>query len=87
MEMPESLVINGVKYVREDAMESRSPRLERSYSVSELESLTGVSYQAIYRAVKRGELEAILPNGSMRGMRIKESAYLAWEASRRYATS
>ena len=87
MEMPESLVINGVKYVREDAMESQCPRLERSYSASELESLTGVNYQAIYRAVKRGELEAILPNGSMRGMRIKESAYLALEASRRYATS
>lgn len=80
-QMPETLTVNGVRYVREDVMECQSPRLERSYSVREIESLTGVNYQSIYRAVKRGDLEAMLPNGSMRGMRIKESDYLSWEAS------
>lgn len=87
MDMPETLTVNGVKYIREDVTECRSPRLERSYSVSELETLTGVKYQTIYRAVKRGDLAAMLPSGGMRGMRIKESDYLSWEARVRSGSS
>lgn len=87
MDMPETLTVNGVKYVREDTMECQSRRLERSYSVREIESLTGVNYQTIYRAVKRGDLEAMFPSGGMRGMRIKESDYLSWEARERSGSS
>lgn len=87
MDMPEKLTVNGVGYVREDMAGYQSPRLERSYSVSEIETLTGVNYQTIYRAVRRGELAAMMPNGSKRGMRIKESDYLSWEASVRSGSS
>lgn len=77
-QMPESLTINGVLYVKASQTESRSPRLERSYTAVELESLTGVNRQSIYRAVRDGRLNATFPNGSARGMRITESDFSAW---------
>lgn len=77
MDMPERLTVNGVRYVREDAVPQ--PRaLERSYTAAEIESLTGVSSQSVYRAVRSGRLHAVYPNGSSRGMRITESEYLRW---------
>lgn len=79
MDMPERLTVNGVEYVREDAIPKQPPRaLERSYTVQEIEDLTGVNYQTVYRAVRSGRLRAVYPNGSTRGMRIMESDYLDW---------
>lgn len=82
MEMPKRLTVNGVEYVREDTIQKQQPQLlERSYSVQEIEDLTGVSYQSVYRAVRSGRLRAVYPNGSTRGMRIMESDYLGWIAT------
>lgn len=60
--------------------ESQSHRFERSYSVAEIEGLTGVNRRSVYRAVERGELEAIYPNESKRGMRVWESELTRWLA-------
>lgn len=77
-QMPESLTINGVLYVRAGATQSPSRPFERSYTVAEIESLTGVNRQSIYRAVRDGRLCATFPNGSARGMRITESDFSSW---------
>lgn len=76
--MPESLTINGVLYVKASQTESPSRPFERSYTAVELESLTGVNRQSIYRAVRDGRLSATFPNGSRRGMRITERDFSAW---------
>jgi len=76
--MPESLTINGVLYVKASQTESPSRPFERSYTVTEIESLTGVNRQSIYRAVRDGRLSATFPNGSARGMRITERDFSAW---------
>lgn len=79
MEPLERLTLNGVEYVRADLIPQVQPsRMERTYSVQEIEDLTGVSYQSVYRAVRSGRLQAVYPNGTRRGMRIKESEYLRW---------
>lgn len=87
MELPVSLVVNGVKYVREDVVqrEEYEPPVawNMSYTVSQLESLTGVNRQSIYRAVRLGQLSAVYPNGSARGMRVFGSDYLDWIAGSR----
>lgn len=85
-QMPESFVINGVLYVK--ATQSESRPFERSYTVAEIESLTGVNRQSLYRAVRAGKLTAAFPNGSARGMRIRESDFVSWmEASSAGASS
>lgn len=91
MEMPVLLVVNGVKYVREDTVQKKerdSPvEWDMSYTVSQLESLTGVNRQSIYRAVRLGRLSAVYPNGSARGMRVFGSDFLDWIAGSRSGTS
>ena len=84
MEMPLRLDINGVAYVREDSIPERPEGpLERLFTVPEIEAMTGLNYQTIYRAVKAGRLDARYPNGSSRGMRIPESFYRSWIDSTR----
>lgn len=56
----------------------QSHRFERSYSVVEIESLTGVNRRSVYRAIASGRLRAIYPNGSRRGMRVWESELTRW---------
>lgn len=58
--------------------QSPSHRFERSYSVAEIERLTGVNRRSVYRAVASGRLSAIYPNGSKRGMRVWESELARW---------
>jgi excisionase family DNA binding protein len=49
-----------------------------SYSIREAARLTGFSPAQIRGAAKRGELAAMMPNGYMRGARIRESELLRW---------
>lgn len=85
--MPTTLVIDGVRYVREDATPSSYPRLERSYTVSQICEMTGYSKSTVNAAIRRRELTAVAPNGGVRYRRIRESDFLAWEASRASGSS
>lgn len=49
-----------------------------SYSVREASALTGFTPAQIRGAVKRGDLTAMLPNGYMRGARIRECELRRW---------
>lgn len=87
---PSSVTIDGIAYVREDTLATQSvpsSGLERSYTLRELEGVTGIGYHALYRAVKRGDLKAACPNGSSRGMRVWASDFRAWKESMTYTPS
>lgn len=81
MDLPVEIEINGIAYVRKDSVPQVAEPLERLYTVQEIESMTGLNYQSIYRAIKRKKLAAVYPNGSRRGMRVPESAYREWIAT------
>lgn len=76
MELPRELDICGVKYVRADAIESRTPeKIERWYSVAELADVSGFSVASIYRAMAKGRLAYICPNESDVGRRVSKSEW------------
>jgi len=52
--------------------------IERYYSVRELAELSGICKNQIYRAIERGDLRAVMPNGNMRGLKVSESAFEGW---------
>ena len=81
-DVPTKLVINGFEYIRKDCIVGVDEELERSYSGSELSKNTGFPRSTIYDAVSRGELQAVMPNGTMRGMRIMRSAWQRFILSR-----
>lgn len=73
---PETLVVNGVRYVREDVAASRTPEpLERWYRVAELSELSGFTEASIYRAMSSGRLAYKCPNGAKAGRRVSESEW------------
>ena len=78
--MPETLTIEGVKYVREDTIPKRQ-ELPRSHTLKELAEATGISYASLLDAVKRGELRAAYPNGTRRGVRVWEADFRTWAES------
>ena len=73
--------MTGTDVERGEGQRSSCPRLEPSYTISQLAELTGMGYQQIYRAMKRGEMAYMLPNGTTRGARIKLNEFLRWEES------
>ena len=77
MDMPSELTINGVTYVRTDAIEGRTPEqtVERWYSVAELAELSGFTPSSIYRAMAGGRLAYRCPNGSDVGRRVAQSEW------------
>ena len=89
LDLPASLTINGVRYLREDTVprESTSPRLEPSYTVSQICEMTGWSKSTIHAAIRRHELRAVAPNDGVRYRRIKESDFLTWQDSKMRGTS
>ena len=86
-DMPTTLVIDGVRYVREDAVDTPPKRVERTYTVSQICEMTGYSKSTVNAAIRRRELTAVAPNGGVRYRRIKESDFLAWEASKASGSS
>lgn len=77
MDMPSELTINGVMYVRADAIEGRTPEqaVERWYSVAELADMSGFTASSIYRAMADGRLAYKCPNGSDVGRRVARSEW------------
>lgn len=77
MDMPSKLTINGVVYVRADAIEGRTQEqtVERWYSVAELAELSGFSASSLYRAMSDGRLAYKCPNGSDVGRRVAQSEW------------
>ena len=52
--------------------------IERYYTIKELVEASGFPKNTLYRAIQSGELKAVLPNGSERGMRVSESSFNEW---------
>jgi len=52
--------------------------IERYYTVKELVEASGFPKNILYRAIQSGELKAVLPNGSLRGLRVSESSFGEW---------
>ena len=88
--MPDSITLDGCEYVRADVAElavRSEPTIERTYSVAELAELTGWSESTLYRAVGTGQLVAVMPNGTTRGMRVRASDYERWLSARTGASA
>jgi len=77
--MPDELDVNGVRYLRADLARAE-PEVERTLSIGEASEATGFPRDVIYAATKRGELPAVMPNGTLRGARIRVSALAATDA-------
>jgi len=75
--MPDELDVNGVRYLRADLARAE-PEVERTLSIGEASEATGFPRDVIYAAIKRGELPAVMPNGTLRGARIRVSALARW---------
>lgn len=88
-DLPKTMTIDGVTYVREDSIVSGMANpFEESYSIAELVELTGFKRRTIYSFIEDGELVAIRPHGGGRGMRVMRSDWDAFvEARRAEATS
>ena len=50
--------------------------IERSYSITELSELSGFPVSTLYDNVRRGDLKAVMPNGTTKGMRVLGSEWL-----------
>lgn len=74
-ELPPVLMVNGVRYVREDTLREPMGPLERSFSVRELSKRTGFPESTLYDNIRRGELLAVTPNGTTKGMRVMEGEW------------
>ncbi|NLH91095.1 MAG: helix-turn-helix domain-containing protein [Atopobium sp.] len=55
--------------------------IERTYTVTEVAKMTGFARTTVYDAVKCGDIKALLPNGVVRGFRIRESEVERWMKS------
>lgn len=77
MEMPTTLVVNGVEYVRRDSL-APEPRQRRWQTVAEVSESTGIPSRTIYDAIRSGRLRSVTPNGARRGMRTTEAWVEEW---------
>ena len=77
MEMPTTLVVNGVEYVRKDSLKPE-PAPMRWMTIAQVSESTGFSPRTIYDAVASGLLKVVTPNGSQRGMRTTEAWVEEW---------
>lgn len=74
--MPDEIVLNGVLYIRADG------RSEDWLTVKQAAQLCGRDIHTLYNAVRDGELDARVPNGLTKGMRVKRGDLMAWMAGR-----
>ena len=74
MDMPVTLTVNGVEYVRRDSL-TEEPTVKRWYSVAELVEMSGFSPSSIYRAMAQGRLAYKCPNGSDVGRRVESTEW------------
>ena len=70
--MPNEITLNGVLYLK---AEGRHGDL---LTVKEVADLTGRGLHTIYDAINAGELTAHVPNGCVRGMRVRRSDVMRW---------
>lgn len=80
---PLRLMVDGVAYIREDAVPRSASAVEPSYSVRELSERSGFPASTLYDNVRRGDLVAVMPNGTTKGMRILESDWSRFIAAKR----
>lgn len=81
MEMPERIEVNGIWYVREDALlrERPAPIVAEAWeSVMRLCKEFGVDPHRAYRAHEMGLLEARVPNGQKRPLKSRRSEFVRW---------
>lgn len=77
MDMPTTLVVNGVEYVRKDSLKP-GPASRRWMTIAQVSELTGFSPRTCYDAVASGLLKVVTPNGTTRGMRTTEAWVDEW---------
>ena len=70
--MPDEIVVNGVLYLRADG------RSEDWLTVSQAAQLSGRAPRTLYEAIRAGALDARVPNGLTKGMRIRRGDLMAW---------
>ena len=70
--LPNELLVNGTLYVKAQGRHSDL------LTVRDVAELTGSGVHTIYDAIKAGELPARVPNGCVRGMRVRRSDAMAW---------
>ena len=74
--VPDEIVLNGVLYIRADG------RSEDWLTVKEAAQLSGRDVHTVYGAIKSGELDARVPNGLTKGMRVRRGDLMAWMAGK-----
>jgi len=74
------MTIDGALWLREDVARAEfgAPTIPPTVSIAEASEATGFPRDVIYAAIKRGELPAVMPNGTLRGARIRVSALARW---------
>lgn len=80
--LPERMQINGLWYVREDALPRPTEAPEPWEPLKALCREYGVDPHAAYRARDAGELEARKPRDASRGWRSRRSEFVRWNESR-----
>ena len=80
--LPERMEINGLWYVREDALPRPTEAPEPMEMVKALCREYHVDPHAAYRAIDSGELDARKPRGASRGWRSRRSEFVRWNESR-----
>lgn len=83
-EKPDVIDISGVTYIRADRIPEgiREEPIERHYTVAELSDMSGFSKSEINAAIRRGEMEAVYPNGGTRYRRIAHSEFIRWKRAK-----
>ena len=77
--MPDELTINGIAYVRKDALPKADVQIDCLHyqSVSELAKEFGIDRHHIYAAINAGELTYVLVNGCVRGKKVCREKFVS----------
>lgn len=78
------MTIDGALWLREDVARAEfgAPTIPPTVSIAEASEQSGFPRDVIYAATRSGELEAIMPNGNLRGARIFVHRLVAWMESK-----
>ena len=77
--MPERLSINGVYYIREDALPKATAQAPEPWEgLRRLCDEYGVDCHKAYAATREGRLDARMPHGARRGLRCRRSEFARW---------
>lgn len=78
--MPDRIELNGRWYVAEDTLEKQQspPESEPYELLGQICREYGVNHHRAHDARRAGLLDARLPNGNLRGYRVRRSEFLRW---------